>query len=103
MEQRQHQRKMAPKNQVYVYYKSQRVQRCSARDISVCGVFLSTPVMPVPVGAKVQLIFVLSQGSVVKTHRKSALLTRIEPRGAGFAFLSARRQTPPDAPREARW
>lgn len=103
MERRLHPRKRAPKNQVHVFYKDRRIHRCPARDISMGGVFLASPVIPVPLGAKVQLVFVLSQGTLIKTHRKAAILTRIDDNGAGFGFLAGRRRSRETVSLKAEW
>jgi hypothetical protein len=88
---RQYTRKKAPGNLVYVYYRGRRIHRSMACDISPKGVFIKTPGLAVPLGARVQLLFAISQGTVTRTHRKNAVVTRICGHGAGFGFMIRRR------------
>lgn len=90
MERRRKPRKKVPANIVYVYHKGRRLQRCRARDISQSGVFIDTPSLAVALGAKVQLLFVLSHGKISRIYRKSAMVTRLAEHGAGFGFLTKR-------------
>ncbi len=90
MDRRRNLRKKVPTNRVYVYYRGQRIHRCKASDISPAGVFIETRSLAIPLGAKVQLLFVLNQGNISKTYRKSAVITRVADHGAGCGFLSRR-------------
>lgn len=90
MDRRRNTRKKVPTNRVYVYYRGKRVHRCKASDISPAGVFIETRSLTIPLGAKVQLLFVLNQGNISKTYRKSAVITRVANHGAGLGFLTRR-------------
>ncbi len=87
MERRRSIRKKAPGNTVYLYYRGKRIHRCKTCDISTKGVFLEINPLAVPQGAIVQLVFIIPQGSIIKTHRRSAIITRICENGAGLGFL----------------
>jgi hypothetical protein len=92
MERRQSIRKRAPGNTVYLYYRGKRLHRCKTSDISTRGVFVETDSLAVPLGAVVQLVFIIQQGHLIKTHRKSAVITRVVNHGAGLGFIQSRRR-----------
>lgn len=92
MERRQSMRKKAPGNVVYLYYRGKRMHRCRTCDISTKGVFVETNSLAVPLGAVVQLVFIIQQGNITKTHRKSAIVTRVADHGAGLGFIHSRRR-----------
>ena len=92
MERRQSIRKKAPGNTVYMYYRGKRIHRCITYDISTQGAFIETQSLAVPLGAVVQLVFVIQHEHLIKTIRKSAIITRISNQGAGLGFLNRRRK-----------
>lgn len=92
MERRQSMRKKAPGNIVYMYYRGKRIHRCRTYDISTQGAFIEIQPLAVPLGAVVQLVFIIHQGQIAKTIRKSALITRVSNQGAGLGFLNKRRK-----------
>lgn len=92
MERRQSLRKKTPGNTVYMYYRGKRVHRCKTYDISTQGAFIEIQSLAVPLGAVVQLVFIIEHGHLIKTIRKTAIITRVSNLGAGLGFLNRRRK-----------
>lgn len=92
MERRQSTRKKAPGNIVYLYYRGKRMHKCRTSDISTRGVFVEIESLAIPLGAVVQLVFVIQQETLIRTHRKSAIITRLANHGAGLGFIQSRRR-----------
>jgi hypothetical protein len=69
----------------YVYYQGKRLHKGKVMNISGRDVLLKTPSLAVPNGSVVQLLFTIDTGNVVKTHRKSALITRVSDSDTTFA------------------
>ena len=92
-ERRQAERKKAPGNKVFILYRGKKIGVYTTRNISVKGVFLESETTPIPLGAVVQLVFLIVNGNITKTHRKSAIITRVADDGYGAGFIHTRSRT----------
>lgn len=91
MEKRQSVRQSAPGNSIYIYYRGKRMCHGKCKDVSSRGAFVSLSTLPIPLGAVVVLVFIINNGNIAKTIRKSAIITRITEDGIGVGFLRSRR------------
>jgi hypothetical protein len=73
---------------VYLCVRGQRFQRCKAYNLSAGGVFVETTPLALRRGRKVQLVFVLAVGGVIKLHRLPAVVARVSRNGAGMLLQS---------------
>jgi hypothetical protein len=69
---------------VYLAVPGCRFKRCRARNLSAMGVFLQIRSLGLPAGTVVSLIFAVSLGSVVRLHRRKAVVAHVSADGAGL-------------------
>ena len=69
---------------VYLSVPGGRFHRCRARNLSAMGVFLELKAMGLPAGTVVNLVFAVTLGSTIRLHRRRAIVTHINERGAGL-------------------
>ncbi len=70
---------------VYISWQG-RPHRYQTRNISVNGVFLEASRDNPPLGARVDLVFVVHKGTVVRIHRLPAVVARISRNGAALIW-----------------
>jgi hypothetical protein len=73
---------------VYLCVAGQRFQRCRACDLSSGGVYVELQPLTLRRGRKVQLVFVLAAGAMIKLHRLQAVVVRVSRDGAGLLLQS---------------
>ena len=69
---------------VYLSVPGGRFHRCRARNLSAMGVFLEIRAMGLPAGTVVNLVFAVSLGNTIRLHRRRAIVTHVNDRGAGL-------------------
>jgi hypothetical protein len=69
---------------VYLSVPGGRFHRCRAKNLSAMGVFLEIKAMGLPAGTVVNLVFAVTLGSTIRLHRRRAIVTHINDRGAGL-------------------
>jgi len=69
---------------VYLSVPGGRFHRCRARNLSAMGVFLELKSMGLPAGTVVNLVFAVTLGNTIRLHRRRAIVTHINERGAGL-------------------
>lgn len=67
--------------------------RCRTRNISINGAFVETSALAPPLGARVELIFVLPRGSVIRVHRLKARIARVTRNGAALVWARGGQET----------
>jgi hypothetical protein len=70
---------------VYVSWQGQ-ARRYRTCDISTNGVLVATDRRGPPLGALVELVFVLPRERVIQTHRLSAVVARVSPGGSAMTW-----------------
>jgi hypothetical protein len=73
---------------VYLCVKSRPFQRCKAHNLSAGGVFVEIEPLILRCGRKVQLVFVLAVGTLIKLHRLPEVVARVSKSGAGMLLGS---------------
>ena len=63
--------------------------------LSASGAFLDIGPLHIPVGASVELAFVLGRGTLLKMHRRTGIVVRSAEEGLGVMFLRRRRAPRP--------
>ncbi|MGD8341458.1 MAG: PilZ domain-containing protein [Gammaproteobacteria bacterium] len=58
--------------------------RCRAINLSAMGVFVRINSLGLPAGSQVDLVFAVNLGNTVRLHRRKAVVTHVEKRGAGL-------------------
>jgi hypothetical protein len=74
---------------VYLIGVGRRLRRCRASDMSANGVFLESPSMHIPIGATVELVFVVQRNSIIRMHRLPAIVARVSKTGAGMILYKS--------------
>lgn len=69
---------------VYLSTPGGRLHRCRARNLSAMGVFLEIKSLGLPAGTVVNLAFAVSLGSIIRLHRRKAVVTHVNEGGAGL-------------------
>lgn len=69
---------------VYVLLPGRRRRICRAQNLSASGVFVETVDLGLRRGQTVELAFAISLGTVVKIHRRSAVVAHISRGGTGL-------------------
>ncbi len=87
MERRQSERKKVTAV-VYLCVTGRPFQRCKAYNLSAGGVFVETRPLGLRRGRKVQLVFVLAIGPIIKLRRLPAVVARVSRDGAGMLLQS---------------
>ena len=83
---------------VYLSVAGGRLHRCRARNLSAMGVFLEIESLSLPAGTVVNLVFAVNLGTVVRLHRRRAILAHVSERGAGLMMQARARQLQPEGP-----
>lgn len=81
---------------VYLSVPGGRLHRCRARNLSAMGVFLEIKSLGLPAGAVVNLVFAVSLGSMIRLHRRKAIVTHVSEGGAGL-MMQGQSQSRPSA------
>ncbi len=76
---------------VYIYWPRRLSCRCQMTSLSASGAFLDIGPLHIPVGASVELAFVLGRGTLLKMHRRTGIVVRSAEEGLGVMFLRRRR------------
>jgi len=69
---------------VYLSVPGGRFHRCRAKTLSAMGVFLEIRAMGLPAGTVVNLVFAVTLGNTIRLHRRRAIVTHVNERGAGL-------------------
>jgi hypothetical protein len=81
---------------VYLSIPGGRAHRCRAKNLSAMGVFLELRALGLPAGTVVNLVFAVTLGNTIRLHRRRAIVTHTNDRGAGLMMqgrpASARRE-----------
>ena len=83
MERRLHTRHRA-RTIVYIMMPGWRRRLCKAVNLSASGVFLHTSGLGLRMGQRVDLAFAINLGTIVKVHRRSAVVAHISGGGTGL-------------------
>ncbi len=76
---------------VYLSWPRRLSCRCRMTSLSASGAFLDIGTLHLPIGATVELAFVLGRGAVLKMHRRTGIVVRRTDGGLGVMFVQRRR------------
>jgi hypothetical protein len=90
LEKRRVDRRQTPRKRaavkVYLSWPGQPPCRCWATDLSMTGAFVKVGAVRIPEDRVIKLVFVLTVGSVIKIHRRSATVVHRSEKGLGMMF-----------------